>query len=134
MPTILDLVEAEVPAKLTKQMRGQSLVPVMQGGSTDRDIFSETDYREYTFKRSIITPEGWKLIVTLENNKLELYNLKADPEEKMNLAKSESRRVEDLRKKLFAHFKAIGHDLTQREWKVGFNPVYPSQAKDPPKK
>src|SRR3712207_8308548 len=46
-----------------------------------RAVFSETDYRQYTYKRSIIKPDGWKLIYTLEDKGRELYNLNADPGE-----------------------------------------------------
>ena len=27
-------------------------------------------------------------------------------------------------RRLFAHYRAIGHDLTERRWLPGFNPVY----------
>ena len=53
----------------------------MQGTTISHDVFSETNYREYTYKRSIITPDGWKLIYTLEQPTRELYNLKNDPVE-----------------------------------------------------
>ena len=79
--------------------------------------------------RSVITPDGWKLITTLETKGRELYDLNRDPGEQKNLATTEPRRAGELQKKLLAHFKAIGHDLAAREWKVGLNPVYASQAK-----
>lgn len=134
MPTILDLLDVRIPKDAKEQMRGTSLVPAMNGEPVKRDVFSETDYREYTYKRSIITPDGWKLVYTLENKTRELYNVNDDPTETRNRAADDSKRADDLERKLFAHFKSIGHDLTAKRWQTGLNPVYPSQGKDPPKK
>jgi len=129
MPTILDLLDVEVPEPVQKQLRGRSLVPAMRGEAVERDVFSETDYRLYTFKRSIRTPTGWKFIYTMESKTKELYNLHQDPQETTNLVDKEPRLAYELEQKLFAHFKSIGHDLTKESWKTGLSPVYPSQAK-----
>lgn len=126
MPTLLDLLD--VPAPRT-QLRGTSLVPTLRGEPAGRDIFSETDYREYTYKRSVITPDGWKLVYTLESRTRELYHLPTDPGERTNRAAPDAARADALQEKLFAHFRAIGHDLAARRWEVGLNPVYNSQAK-----
>lgn len=134
MPTILDLLDVQLSERLKAQLRGHSLVPAMRGEPVQRDVFSETDYRQYTYKRAIITPDGWKLIYTLENNSRELYALTDDPRELHNRAETEPQRADELQRKLFAHFQAIGHDLTSRRWEIGLNPVYPSQEKGPPKK
>lgn len=128
MPTLLDLLDARVSDKARKQLRGVSLVPALQGERVARDVFSETDYRQFTYKRSIITPDGWKLICTLESNTRELYNLNDDPGETRNLIEAESSRAEALQRKLYDRYKAIGHDLTLRRWDVGLNPVYASQG------
>lgn len=133
MPTILDLLRVPVPENVGHQMRGQSLVPAMKGEPKPRDLFAETDYRAYTFKRSIIAPDGWKLIYTLESKSRELYDLNHDPHELQNRAGEYPHRADELERRLFAHFKLIGHDLTARRWEVGLNPVYPSQAKEPSK-
>ena len=128
MPTLLDLLDIEVSDEVAKQLRGESLVSAMQGEPTRRPLFAETNYRDYTFKRSVTTPDGWKLIYTLESATRELYDLKNDPGERTNLADEHSDKADELQQHLFAHFKSIGHDLTARKWKVGLNPVYPSQA------
>lgn len=124
MPTILELVDLDVPADARQQMRGRSLVPALKGETIARDVFSETDYRMFTFKRSIIAPDGWKLIYTAESQKRELYDLANDPGEQYDLAAQASGRADELQRRLFAHFQAIGHDLTKRKWERGFNPVY----------
>ncbi len=130
MPTILNLMDLSAPS----QLRGHSLVPACGGVPVNRDIFSETDYRAYTYKRCITTPAGWKLIYTLETRSRELYDLTDDPHELKNLASVETERADELERKLFAHYAAIGHDLKARRWEVGLNPVYASQGKDDAKK
>ena len=134
MPTILDLLDVQIPAKGKKQLRGTSLTPTMKGKRASRNVFSETDYRDYTFKRSIITPNGWKLIYTLEEKSRELYCLPDDPGETKNLADQQPQLADQLQGKLFVHFKSIGHDLQSKTWKRGLKPVYRSQAKDASKK
>jgi len=129
MPTILDLLAVEPAENVQQQLRGQSLVPLMHGEPLKpRDIISETDYREYTYKRSIIGPDDWKLIYTLEDRTCELYNLKTDPEEATNLANMHAEKADELQRRLFQHFQNIDRDLDARQWTPGLNPVYPSQA------
>jgi arylsulfatase A-like enzyme len=128
MPTILDLLAVEA-GDVKKQLRGQSLVPAFRGESVAKDVYSETDYRLYTYKRSVATRDGWKFIYTLENKGRELYNVKNDPGETNNLVDKEPKLAYELEQKLFAHFKSIGSDLSARRWEPGLNPVYDSQAK-----
>ncbi len=128
MPTLLDLLDVDASG-MKDQFRGSSLVPAFSGGSVSRTAFAETDYREYTFKRSIVRPDGWKLIATLESKNLELYDLNADPGELNDLSAKDPQRAEELKAALYAHFKSIGHDLASRRWGLGLNPVYPSQGK-----
>lgn len=134
MPTILDLLDVKMPEKAGRQLRGSSLVPALKGEAVAKEVFSESDYRQYTYKRSIITKDGWKFIYTLEDKSRELYNLLKDPGETRNLVEQEPRRAYELEQKLFAHFKSIGHDLDSKQWITGLNPVYDSQAKGAPKK
>ncbi|MDA8430763.1 MAG: sulfatase [Geobacteraceae bacterium] len=129
MPTILDLVDAQVPDKVKKQMRGATLVTALKGKPVDKDVFFETDYRLYTYKRGLLTKDGWKMVYTLENKNRELYNLKTDPHETKNLVDQEPRRAYEMEQRVFAFFKSIGHDLMAKQWIPGMNPVYDSQAK-----
>lgn len=128
MPTILDLLDVDISESQRDQLRGRSLTAAMKGESVARDVFSETDYREYTFKRSIIAPDGWKLIVTLEDDVRELYQLNDDPSESANRMADEPEIARELEQRLFAHFKSIGHDLEAQTWQRGFNPVYTTPA------
>lgn len=132
MPTLFDLLGVKAPG-LEKQLRGASLRDVMTAGGTRGDLFCETDYREHTFKRAVVTPDGWKLIYTLESNTRELYDTAADPGETKDFAAARPEKADDLQRRLFAHFQAIGHDLTARKWERGFNPVYTFPAKPSPR-
>jgi arylsulfatase A-like enzyme len=134
MPTLLELLDVKMPEKAKNQLRGASLVAGLKGSAVAKDVFFETDYRQYTYKRGIQTKDGWKLIYTLENKNRELYNLKNDPHETKNLVDLEPRRAYELEQRVFAHFKFIGHDLNARQWIPGLNPVYDSQAKGVQKK
>lgn len=107
MPTVLDLLKVGISDKVKSQMRGQSLVPLLQGGHAVLDAYSETDYRLYTHKRSLRTSDGWKFICTLENDQKELYDLNKDPGEKNNLAGVEKRRAYELEQKLFMWLKSM---------------------------
>lgn len=128
-PTLLDLIDANVSDGVKKQLRGKSLLPALAGEAVSRPVFCETDYREYTFKRAVISPDGWKLVYTLEKQTRELFDLTADPGEKTNLAAVEVKRADAMQEQLFDHFAAIGHDLRVRRWQIGLNPVYPSQGR-----
>ncbi|MDD2366994.1 MAG: sulfatase [Desulfuromonadaceae bacterium] len=129
MPTVLDLLDVKMPSNAAKQLRGTSLVPALKGKPVAEDVFFETNYRQYTYKRGIRTKDGWKLVYTLEDKSRELYNLTNDPKETKNLVDREPRRAYELEQRIFAHFKSIGHDLNAQQWITGLNPVYDSQAK-----
>jgi len=110
MPTILELLQIKPGPPLQKQMRGISLIPLIQGKHVDLTAFSETDYRLYVHKRSIRTPDGWKFIYSLENGNKELYYLKEDPAEQRNLIETERRKAYELEQDLFRWLKSMGTD------------------------
>ncbi len=129
MPTVLELLDVPLADNIKKQLRGRSLIADMQGGGGPEDAYSETDYRLYTFKRSLMAKDGWKYIHTLENNGRELYYLPDDPGEMTNLVAKEPRRAYEMEQRVFGFFKSIGSDLTAHRWETGMNPVYDYQAK-----
>ena len=98
MPTILELVGVEPGDALKKQLKGRSLVPLLQGKTSEgEDVYMETDYRLFTHKRGLRTTDGWKLIRTLETGKTELYDIKKDPNELEDLASRLPAKVEQMR-------------------------------------
>lgn len=93
-PTILSLlgVEDEEMPKLD----GESLLPVIEGKKpTRKEIFIE-DHEQ----RAVMKDE-WKYIRNYFECAEELYNLKNDPMEVLNLAVKEKKRTRDMRKQLF---------------------------------
>jgi len=124
MPTIIDVLGLNINKNVQSQMRGKSLIPLMTGKEKiGRDAFSETDYRNYTHKKSLRTADGWKFIYTFENNKKELYNLNKDPEEKNNLISGEAQKAYELEQRLFGYIKNTGQDENKLK-ETGCLPVY----------
>ncbi|MCA9107255.1 MAG: sulfatase [Planctomycetales bacterium] len=124
MPTILELLGVAPSDAVKEQSRGESLVGAMRGDGQSRYLFCETDYREFTFKRAVISPDRWKLIYTLETRERELYDLNQDPGEQNNVVAAHPALADELEGRLFDHFRLIGHDLRARSWQPGYNPVY----------
>jgi len=124
LPTVLGLLEIENP--VPNQIRGVDLTPALSGQDVAHNVFSETDYRLYTFKRSFQTPDGWKLILTLENGQKELYNLVLDPTEQTNLITKNPQKGYELEQTLRAHIDAVSGQRNVTE--LGCSPVYGDQC------
>jgi len=95
LPTLLDLVDAPVPARL----RGRSLRPLLagdDGGWQERYVYAEALYPRYHF--------GWSELYALTTAqhryirapREELYDLITDPDERENLVAQRARTVRDL--------------------------------------
>lgn len=78
-PTICELVGTEVPAGLD----GKSLVSVMRGESSGVRETLCTAYRDV---QRAIRDDRWKLIRYLQINQAQFFDLKNDPDERINLA------------------------------------------------
>ncbi len=112
------------------QLEGKSLLPYITGAATaGRDVFIETDYRDFTHKRGVRTADGWKYIITLENGKEELYNLNTDPREKENLITKEVAKATTLKDKLREHVENDLHSTLSAPVTTGCLPVYPTECK-----
>ncbi|MDF1661223.1 MAG: sulfatase [Planctomycetota bacterium] len=129
MPTLLDLMGVSPEATVNQQCQGQSLTPNFFAKQRHRAVFSETNYRDYTFKRSIIDEERWKLIFTLESKSVELFNLNTDPSETRNLQARYPERARQLKARIYQKFNAMGAKLSAKKWQQGLNPVYPVQGR-----
>lgn len=90
-PTIVDAMGWEIPA----DMQGRSLLPLMRGEPfEDRPVFAESIEGGYQSKEEMkdhwlrsVRTKDWKLIVRTspEGEQFELYNLKEDPGEHVNV-------------------------------------------------
>lgn len=124
LPTALDLLGIKNP--VPQQTKGIDLVPSLSGKNVAHDVFSETDYRLFTFKRSLQTPDGWKLILTLDSGKKELYDLNNDPKELKNLILDNPSKGYELEQKLQAHITETNGQRTSAQ--LGCSPVYGDQC------
>lgn len=120
VPTLLPLLNISDDAE--RMMRGVNVL----AKNPAHDVYSETDYRLFTHKRSITTTDGWKFILTRETGEKELYNLLTDFGEQNNRVVDEPQRAYELEQKLLAHLKEVGDT---GPWHLGCLAVYADQCK-----
>lgn len=106
MPTILDA--CRVPAPKDRRIDGRSLMPWVAGSKErmpERTHFFQWHRGDQpeAWKNSAVVRGDWKLI-----NGAELYNVRQDPAESRDLAKSESGMVARLRKEYEDWFADVG--------------------------
>ncbi|MBA3314384.1 MAG: sulfatase [Planctomycetota bacterium] len=101
-PTILEL--AKLPQMPDQHADGVSLVPLLRGETPSADRTFYWHYPHYhgsTWAPGASIRDGnWKLIEFYHDEKVELYDLAADPGETDDLSESHSGRVQELRNKL----------------------------------
>lgn len=110
MPTVLDLLSIPPPA-----MQGRSLVSLLRGeldaeeerggGASARPHFAETTSNRVHL-RSVLA-ENWKLILDVNTDEVELFDLARDPGEQSNVAAASPERARTLRQRLDAHFDSL---------------------------
>ena len=101
VPTILDLCGVPVPGDLD----GESLADELRGGAAidrDRLFWHFPAYIGRNVPTSAMRQGDWKIIESLEDGSVELYDLASDPGETTNLADREPRRRESMRSALAA--------------------------------
>ena len=96
LPTILDLIGSPVDVPEFLGIDGETLMPLLKGERIRDRIFMEHS----SGQRAVRIGE-WKLIadewVKRPRRELELYNVKEDPMEVVNLAETEKEKAEELR-------------------------------------
>lgn len=104
-PTVLEIAGARrEPQQI---IDGASLLPLLKNAGSSRGWAKRSLFWHYPHYHpggatpySAIRFESWKLIEFHEDKRVELYDLAQDPEEKRDLSKQQTARVEDLRKRL----------------------------------
>jgi arylsulfatase A-like enzyme len=99
MPTLLDVAGAPVP----ELIRGQSLLPVLQGAEpSPRPIYSESPARRSSYDDKALRLGDYKLVYDVKLDRLELYDLHSDPGEQLDLSAAEPQRAAAMREDLRA--------------------------------
>ncbi len=109
-PDLFATVAEIAGAKLGQAVDGRSLTPILRGGQLAvRPLFWH--YPHYSNQGG--TPGGairddeWKLIEFYEDGRLELYHLKSDAGERLNLVQKHAAKAREMREKLNAWRKSV---------------------------
>jgi hypothetical protein len=113
-PTILDLFGIETPSSFM----GQSLVPFFTRGGAPH--LTRPLIAEGRLRRSLIMPDGLKVIEDLRRKIVEVYDLSRDPGETTNLFDEETARADVALAALRAFFAV--HTRTEGGYEVPFKP------------
>ncbi len=110
LPTVMELLNHR-PQNRRRPIMGKSLCSIIRGEeSGHREAFSETGGVEGPYpspdKPNIkcLRDGEWKLIFNDTINKYELYNLKEDPMETLNLYNKNPQKADDLLEKMVRYF------------------------------
>lgn len=131
-PTLLEL--AGLPEEESEHLDGVSLAGLLRGeGAPEReDIFWHYPHYHRTTPYSAIRSGDYKLIQFLEDNRLELYDLKKDPSEAEDIAQASSEVAAQLLAKLNAWRKAV--DAQSMSPNPNYDPNRKKGAKKPAEK
>lgn len=118
-PTILDILGIEKPTSFL----GQSLLPLINGQTTDRCVIAEIASErvspdnpilrvDYAIQKIAYFRGDWKYIYS-ENGEDEFYNLGKDPKEKGNVIHKEPERAKEFKSKILEHI--LAEEKTRRQ-------------------
>ena len=127
MPTILEATGTPLPKN--QPTDGISLLNHIKTGAPLKRNALFWHFPCYIGKgepMSLLRAGDYKLIQKFAGPTFELYNVKKDPSEETDLAKTETAKLEELKKLLFAWQKETGAFLADQK-----NPAYDPTAKEP---
>ena len=128
LPTFFAAAGAELPAK---KLDGLNLLPLMQTGAPlDRDaLFWHFPHYggQGGFPGGAIRMGDWKLIERYLDGSVQLYNLKNDIGERLDLAAKEPARVAAMKTRLHAWYKEVNAQFLQKKGANGPVPWRPDQ-------
>ena len=136
-PTLLEA--AGVEDRPGHQPDGVSLVPLLrQAGDLERDaLFWHYPHHQHyqqggAMPYSAVRAGDFKLIEFLDDDRVELYNLRDDPGEQHDLATRMPDKVQDLRGRLHTWRKAVGAQMPTPN--PMYDPSKPQHIPMPPRK
>ncbi len=109
LPTLIDLCDLKTPEKAKHKLSGKSWGDLLNGEEADwqdRTLFLHSQNRTQQhekWKNSLVATEEWRLV-----NRNELYNIKSDPGEKVNVANKYPEKVLQLQQLYEQYWKEIG--------------------------
>lgn len=109
-PTILEMASASGFINEKENIDGISFMPLLKGKSLkneDRAFFWHFPHIYYSSPYSIIRKGDWKLIFYYDTQHPELYNLKEDLSEKVNLAEQHPKKCNELRAELRTYLQKV---------------------------
>ena len=108
-PTILEMTGDATPAAA---LDGRSFVASLRGNRvTERTLFWHYPHYHHAAPQSAVRQGDYKLIESLEDGSLELYNLPADVGESRNLAQREEGQLRELKQLLDSWRKSVAADM-----------------------
>lgn len=114
-PTFLEVANLSVDPKLKANVDGTSLVPLFKNPAHtfDRDLFWH--YPHYHAggdgPYSAIRSGEWRLIEFLEDGSLELYNLRHNLSESVNLADRYPEKLQELKRRLYSWRESVSAQM-----------------------
>lgn len=109
LPTLINLCDLKAPYKAKHKLSGESWLTLLNGEEEswqDRTIFLHSQnmtQQHEKWKNSVVATEEWRLV-----NQNELYNIKSDPSQKVNIAKENAKVVSKLKQRYEQYWKEIG--------------------------
>lgn len=129
-PTLANLCDLKLPTLIVSELDGINISPLLVGESIKRDVLF-WHYPHYHIEgakpHSAIRKGNWKLIHKLESDSYELYNLKNDISEKVDLAEVNHTKLNELKEVLVEmKLKTLAQEPTINSH---FNPEKANQTK-----
>jgi arylsulfatase len=109
VPTICRLLDLDTDA----EFEGSSLAELITGA--DSDYRAETIVSEMSRRQLCLRRDEWKMIVNYKKNVKELYNLAADPHEKVDVLEREPERAREMESLVQEHVNRVQSDAHQEE-------------------
>ena len=108
LPTMLDLIGADLSESMRERMEGESLLPLFDGSEPTYDVIvTEKEMRGEDYLRFGFRTEQWKCLYDGKTDDVYLYDLNSDPEETTNVVDSHPDIVREFEEELDKRIETI---------------------------